>query len=217
VNYGDRAWQSSRLWIAPITIALTRGRGYGLERIPPSGGCVLAITHLAWVDIPLVGALSPRNINYVAKVELGRVPLFGRYLAWHGIISVRRGESDRDAVRLMRQAARDGRAVGLFVEGTRQKHTGVPGKAQPGAAMVALQEDVPVVPIAIYGTYEWRPWNRVPCSIAVGEPVRFDDLPKNGRGYKEATAEIERRIRVLHDWLADVHARGRPRGETPPL
>jgi hypothetical protein len=47
--------------------------------------------------------------------------------------------------------------------------------------------------------------------------VRFEGLPKGGRGYKEATAEIERRINVLFDWLADVHARGRPRDETPPI
>ncbi|HZQ02395.1 MAG TPA: lysophospholipid acyltransferase family protein [Gaiellaceae bacterium] len=216
MSYGDVAWQVSRLWLGPIAIALTRARGYGLERIPRSGGCVLAITHLAWVDIPIVGALSPRNINYVAKVELGRVPLLASFLRWHGIIPVRRGESDREAVRLMRQAAHDGRAVGLFVEGTRQR-SGVPGKAQPGAAMVALQEEVPVVPIAVYNTQRWRLGNFAPCSLAVGESMRFDGLAKNGRGYKEATAEIEQRIRALFDWLADVHARGRPRGETPPL
>src|SRR5207247_3685418 len=126
-----------------------------------SGGCVLAITHLAWVDIPLAGALSPRNLNYVAKVELMRIPGVGRYLKWHGVISVRRGESDRDAVRAMRQAAGDGRAVAVFVEGTRQR-TGVPGIAQPGAAMVALQENVPVIPVAIYGTQFWKPWSFAP-------------------------------------------------------
>jgi len=215
VEYGDRAWRLSRLWLAPLTKALTRARGFGLDRIPAEGGCVLAITHLAWIDIPLVGALSRRNVNYVAKVELEKIPGFGRFLLWHGIIPVRRGESDRDAVRLMRQAARDGRALGLFVEGTRQRQ-GEPGVAQPGAAMVALQEDVPVVPIAVYGTHEWRPWNLRRCAVAVGEPVRFEGLPKGGRGYKEATAEIERRIRVLFDWLAEMDARGLPPGEVPP-
>jgi hypothetical protein len=54
-------------------------------------------------------------------------------------------------------------------------------------------------------------------SVAFGEPVRFDGIPKNGRGYKEATAEIERRLNVLFDWLADVHAQGRPPGLEPPL
>jgi 1-acyl-sn-glycerol-3-phosphate acyltransferase len=129
---------------------------------------------------------------------------------------VRRGQSDRDAVRQMKQSARDGRVVGLFVEGTRLK-LGRPGPAQPGAAMVALQEDVPVVPMAIYGTQFWRLGNFAPVSVAFGEPVRFDGLPKNGRGYKEATAEIERRINVLFDWLADQHARRRPAGLEPPL
>jgi 1-acyl-sn-glycerol-3-phosphate acyltransferase len=214
--YGDFAWRTSRLWIAPLARILTRGRGYGLDRVPPSGGCVLAINHLAWVDIPLVGALSPRDINYVAKVELRHVPAVGRFLAWHGIIAIRRGESDRDAVRTMRQFAAAGRAIGVFVEGTRQK-TGRPGHAQPGAAMVAIQEDVPVVPIAVYGSQFWKPGNFAPCSIAVGEPFRFEGLPKGGRGYKEASVEIERRLNILFDWLADVHARGRPRGETPPL
>ena len=214
--YGDLAWTTSRLWLAPAARLLTRGRAYGLDRLPEHGGCVLAITHLAWIDIPLVGALSPRNLNYVAKVELKGLPALGRFIDWHGVISVRRGESDRDAVRKMRQAVRDGRPVALFVEGTRQR-TGVPGVAQPGAAMVALQEAVPVIPVGLYGTQFWNPWNFAPCSIALGEPVRFDDLPRNGRGYKEATSEIERRIRVLYDWLAALHARGRPKGEVPPL
>jgi 1-acyl-sn-glycerol-3-phosphate acyltransferase len=114
----------------------------------------------------------------------------------------------------MRTAARNGAALGIFVEGTRQL-SGRPGPAQPGAAMIAIQEDVPVIPVAVYGTEHWRVGR--PCSIAVGEPVRYDGLPKGGRGYKEATADIERRILTLFDWLADVHRRGRPKGLTPPL
>jgi 1-acyl-sn-glycerol-3-phosphate acyltransferase len=213
--YGDFAWRLSRLYLAPITKFATRARGYGLDRIPRTGGCVLAINHLSWIDIALVGALSPRNINYVAKVEAHRVPGLGPFIRWHGAIAVRRGESDREAVRLMRQAVRDGRALGLFVEGTRQR-SGVPGKALPGAAMVAIQEHVPVVPVAVYGTPAWRIGNRAPCSIAVGEPFLLDGFPKGGPGYREASAEIERRIRTLWDWLGEVHARGRPAGETPP-
>ncbi len=215
-TYGDLAWFISRRWLAPIAKVATRARGYGLERIPKTGGCVLAINHLAWIDIPIVGSLSPRNLNYVAKVEAQRWPVLGAFIAWHGVVMVRRGESDRDAVRNMRRLAHEGRALGIFVEGTRQR-SGFPGKAQPGAAMVALQEDVPVVPVGIYGTQFWKPGNFAPCSIAVGEPVSFDGLPKNARGYKEATAEIERRIHALYDWLADVHSRGRPKGEVPPL
>jgi 1-acyl-sn-glycerol-3-phosphate acyltransferase len=215
-SYGDLAWFTSRRWLAPIAKAATRGRGYGLDRIPKTGGCVVAINHLAWIDIPLVGSLSPRNLNYVAKIESQRWPVLGPFIAWHGVVTVRRGESDRDAVRKMRQMAADGRALGVFVEGTRQK-SGFPGKAQPGAAMVAIQENVPVVPIGIYGTQFWKVGNFAPCSIAVGEPFMLDNLPKGGRGYKEGSVEIEVRLRALFDWLAGVHARGRPKGEVPPL
>ena len=216
-GYGDFAWKTSRLWLSPLTYALARPRAYGLERMPPAGGCVLAINHLAWIDIPVVGAQSPRNINYVAKVEITRVPGFGRFVNWHGIINVRRGESDRDAVRAMLELARAGRAIGLFVEGTRQKTTKRPGHVQPGAAMVATQAEVPVVPIAVYGTQFWKPFNFAPCSIAIGEPYLIEGVPKGGKGYKEASLEIERRLNLLFDWLADVHAQGRPRGLTPPL
>ena len=215
MEYGDFAWKTSRWYMSPAALFVSRGRGYGLDRIPLEGGCVLAINHLSWIDIPLVGALSPRNINYVAKIEAHDAPFLGWLIRKHGTLAVRRGESDREAVRLMRQAARDGRAVGLFIEGTRQKR-GFPGEPQPGAAMVAIQESVPVVPIAVYGTQWWRLGNFAPCSIAVGEPFLLEGLPPGGKGYKEGSQEIMRRIRVLFDWLATVHAEGRPKGLVPP-
>jgi 1-acyl-sn-glycerol-3-phosphate acyltransferase len=217
VSYGDLAWRTSRFYIAPATYALTRARAYGRDRMPAEGGCVLAINHLAWIDIPVVGSQSPRDINFVTKAEMSRVPGFGRYLEWHGIISIRRGESDRDAVRAMVDYARAGRAIGVFVEGTRQKVAKRPGHVQPGAAMVALQADVPVVPIAVYGTQFWKPFNFAPCTIAIGEPFRFEGLVRGGKGYKEGSLEIERRLNVLFDWLGEMHAQGRPRDRTPPL
>jgi 1-acyl-sn-glycerol-3-phosphate acyltransferase len=208
-------WATGRVYMGIPARLVTRGRAYGREHVPREGGVVLAANHLHWIDVPLLGALSPRNLDFVAKVEALKLPGFGAFIRSFGTIAVRRGESDREAVRQMRQAARDGRALGLFVEGTRQR-TGRPGTAQPGAAMVAIQEDVPVVPAAIYGTQFWELVNFAPCSIGFGKPMDFGNLPKNGRGYKEATAEIEREIHRLFDWLAEVHGRGRPQGLTPP-
>jgi 1-acyl-sn-glycerol-3-phosphate acyltransferase len=216
VQYGDFAWRTGRVYLGWPMRAMGRVRAYGTERVPPEGGIVLAANHMHWADIPVLGVVCPRNVNYVAKLEVLRFPLLGSYVRWFGTISVRRGASDRDAVRLMRQAVRDGRALGLFVEGTRLK-LGRPGPALPGAAMVALQEEVPVVPTVIYGTQFWKIGNFKPCSVAFGEPLYFEGLTKTGRGYKEATAEIERRINVLFDWLAELHANGRPKRATPPL
>jgi 1-acyl-sn-glycerol-3-phosphate acyltransferase len=212
----DIAWAIGRRTMGWPARSVARIRTYGRDRVPATGGLVYAVNHMHWFDIPLLGVVSPRNVDFVAKFEAVVFPGLGRYLKWHGTIAVRRGESDRDAVRQMKQSAHDGRVVGLFVEGTRNP-AGRPGTAQPGAAMVALQESVPVIPIAIYGTQFWKVGNFAPVSVAFGQPVTFDGLPKNGRGYKEATVEIERRINVLFDWLAEVHAEGRPKGVEPPL
>jgi len=215
VNAVDAVWRVGRLTIAPVTQVFSRLRVYGKENVPPTGGVVLALNHFHWLDPPAFGAACPRTIYYMAKIEAHRVPGLGQLIRSFGTFSVRRGESDREAVRMMRKIVADGHALGLFVEGTRQL-SGEPGEVQPGAGMVALQESVPVVPAAIHGTEDWRPGNFHPVSVAWGQPMTFEDLPKNGKGYRQASGEIQAEIRRLWEWLREVHAAGRPRGLTPP-
>jgi 1-acyl-sn-glycerol-3-phosphate acyltransferase len=200
VNSADVVWAIGRIYIGWPVRLFTRARAVGLENVPKTGGAVYAINHLHWIDIPLTGLLSPRTVWFVAKAEAANYPVAGAFLRMHGAIAIRRGESDREAVRRMRDEARAGHVIGLFVEGTRQK-SGRPGVAQPGAAMVGMQEDVPVIPVAIYGTQFWKPGNFRRCTVAFGEPLHFEHLPKNGKGYREATAVIERRIHELFDEL----------------
>ena len=176
---------------------------------------MLAINHFAWIDVIAFGSASPRTILYVAKSEADRIPGVGHLMRFMGAFPIRRGESDRDAVRKMRQIVRDRKVLGVFAEGTRQR-SGVPGEVQPGAAMVAINEEVPVIPGAIQGSQAWRPWNFSPVTIAWGEPMRFDGLPRNGRGYREASIEIQSKIRELWLWLVELHELDRPRTATPP-
>ena len=215
MNGVDAVWAAGRVTIQPLVRMLVPLRDYGAERVPRSGGVVLAFNHFHWIDPPAFGALSPRSIYFMAKVEAHRIPGLGHLIRSFGTISVRRGESDREAVRRMREVVRDGHALGLFVEGTRQR-SGELGPVQPGAAMVALQEDVPVVPGAVFGSHTWRVGNFQPVSIAWGEPVRFDGLPRNGKGYREASTELAAKLRELHEWLVALHALGRPRDAVPP-
>jgi len=175
---------------------------------------VLAINHFSWVDTVSFGAACPRTIYYVAKIEAYEIAPLAALIRAFGATPIRRGESDREAVRAMRRLVHDGNALGLFVEGTRQR-AGVPGKAMPGAAMVALQEDVPVIAGAIHGSQTWKLGNFHPVSVAWGEPLRFDRLPRGGRGYREATIEIERRIRGLWEFLVEMHRLRRPHGVPP--
>jgi 1-acyl-sn-glycerol-3-phosphate acyltransferase len=215
MNRTDAVWVVGRLTIGTATRIVAPLRVYGAERMPASGGLVVAANHFSWIDPPALGAASPRTLYMMAKVEAHRVPGLGELMRSFGAFPVRRGESDREAVRVMRQIVKDGNALGMFVEGTRQR-SGVPGEVQPGAAMVAINEEVPLQPVAIHGSQRWRVGNFAPVSVAWGEPVRFDGLPRGGRGYREASLEIERRIRALWEWLVEVHEHGRPRDATPP-
>lgn len=215
MNRTDAVWAVGRLTIGLWVRVVARLRVYGAERVPREGGVVLAFNHFHWVDPPAFGTASPRPIYFMAKIEAHRIPGLGQLIRAFGTFSVRRGESDREAVRLMRQIVRDGHALGLFVEGTRQRG-GVPGSAQPGAAMVAIQEGVPVVCAAIHGTETWKLGNFRKCSIAWGEPMTFNDLPRNGKGYRAASGEIEAELHRLWSWLVDLHRAGRPRVATPP-
>jgi 1-acyl-sn-glycerol-3-phosphate acyltransferase len=215
VNGTDVVWRLGRLTIGSAVRAFAPLRVYGTERVPSYGGVVLALNHFSWLDPPVFGTASPRTIYYMAKIEAHAVPGLGELIRLFGTFSVRRGESDREAVRRMREVVRDGKVLGIFAEGTRQR-SGVPGAVQPGAAMAALQEDVPVVVGVIHGSQMWRPGNFAPVSVAWSEPMRFDGLPRNGRGYREASAEIQREIRRQWEWLRDLHELGRPRFATPP-
>jgi 1-acyl-sn-glycerol-3-phosphate acyltransferase len=215
VNRTDVAWAIGRPTIGGAVKLVAPLRVYGAERMPPSGGLVVAANHFSWVDPPALGAASPRTLYFMAKVEAHRVPGLGQLMRSFGAFAVRRGESDREAVRIMRQIVRDGHALGMFAEGTRQR-SGVPGPVQPGAAMVAINEDAPVIPAAIRGSHEWRLGTFRPVSVAWGEPMSFDGLQRGGKGYKEASLEIERKLRELWEWLGGIHELGRPRDAVPP-
>ncbi len=215
MNRTDVIWAVGRRTIGTATRLVAPLRVYGAERVPMDGGLVVASNHFSWIDPPVLGAASPRTLYFMAKVEAHRIPGLGQLMRSFGAFPVRRGESDRDAVRTMREIVRNGHALGMFVEGTRQE-SGVPGSVQPGAAMVAITEDVPLIPVAL-SSQSWGLGNFEPVSVAWGVPMRFDELPRGGRGYKQASLEIERKIRELWDWLAEMNSLGRPRDATPPV
>jgi len=208
VSLPDVTWALGRPTMGGAARLATRLRVYGREHVPPEGGIVVACNHFSWIDPVVLGASSPRVLYYMAKVEAHRVPGLGAFIRAFGCFPVRRGESDREAVRTMRRIVAEGHALGLFVEGTRQR-SGVPGVVQPGAAMVALQEEAPIVPVAIHGTQTWKPGNFHPVSILWGKPMSFTGLPKGGRGYKEASALVQQEIRRLFDRLVELHRLGR--------
>ena len=214
MNRGQTAWLIGR----PIFSALIRTfaplRTYGNERVPRHGPLVLCCNHFSWLDPWALGVGVPRTVYYVAKQEAHDTPVMGWFIRLFGTAAIRRGESDREAVRVMREIVRRGETLGMFPEGTRQKRE--PGPVLPGAAMVAIQEEAPVVCAAIEGTQDWRLGNFHHVSIAFGEPFSLAGLPRNSKGYREGSAAIQHEIRRQWEFLVRLNDVGRPRLATPP-
>lgn len=140
-----------KLWLPKLFQLCFGCKCSGLENIPEEGGVILAANHISNWDPPVAAAFVPRNVCYMAKEELFRIPLFGRAIRALGAFPVRRGASDRAAIRKAINLLSDGACLGVFPEGTRSR-TGALGKAEPGLALLAVKSGAPVVPAAIVGT-----------------------------------------------------------------
>jgi 1-acyl-sn-glycerol-3-phosphate acyltransferase len=214
VNRIQVAWLFGRPAFTALVKTFAPLRIYGTERIPRHGAFILCCNHFSWLDPWAISLEVPRTVFYIAKQEAHDTPVMGPFIRLFGTESIRRGESDREAVRVMREIVRRGDVLGMFPEGTRQQRE--PGPVLPGAAMIAVQEETPVVCGAIEGTQEWRLGNFRPVSIAYGEPFSLDGLPRNSRGYREGAERIQHEIRTQWDFLVRTVQVGRPRVATPP-
>jgi 1-acyl-sn-glycerol-3-phosphate acyltransferase len=191
----DRAWVWLRLVLGTAVRVLLRPRVRGVEHVPRSGACVFVANHASWWDIPAVGQVQPRTIRYMAKSELFRVPVFGRIVAWGGGFPVRRGEPDRDALRIVHETIEAGGAVGIFIQGHRQAEL---EGAKAGAGRCAVVEDAPVIPVALRGTGTWRPGRRV--DITFGAPRTYERGDRRAaQAYRETADELMAEIRALHE------------------
>lgn len=202
-------WKLAR-HVLPGTISvLAPNAGYGGEKMPQTGGLIVASNHFGTIDPPLVGSHSRRTIYFMTKVELLEMPFVGELLRHSGAFSVRRGEGDRDAIRMSRWLLQQGHVVGMFMEGTRQD-LGYPGPVHPGGAMLAIQEGVPVIPCGI-DTFQWRViGHRRRCCIVWGDPIDLSHLPRRSAGYREGAAILEREIRRLWRQAAQAVVDGFP-------
>jgi 1-acyl-sn-glycerol-3-phosphate acyltransferase len=162
----------------PVVKLLFRLRAKGTENVPPTGGIVLAANHLSNFDPwPLALPFFPRRFfRFMAKAELFWFPL-GLVVVGGGGFKVRRGEADEEAIATAVALARDGHAVVMFPEGTRRQK-GVRKKHdarwRTGAARIAIEAGVPLVPAGIAGTD--RLARLGPLRVVYGPPIDVADL-----------------------------------------
>jgi 1-acyl-sn-glycerol-3-phosphate acyltransferase len=179
-------------------------RARGVENLPATG-FVLAANHISNFDPwPLGIPLWPRRyLRFMAKSELYWWPL-GSLLSAAGAFPVRRGKGDVEAIETAVRLCREGHVVMMFPEGTRRtkglrkKHR---ARAHPGAARIALQAGVPLVPAATKGTDRLRQLG--PLRVVYGRPLELDDLAglEPMRAAREATARLMQAIHTLEESL----------------
>ncbi len=173
-------WSRLLLWFSGAELVLEDG-----EHLPLDGPAVLVSNHASHLDGPALIVALPRPIFFVAKKELARIPIFGQILVAIGTVIVDRGRSEK-ARRQMQRAldrVRQGRWVVVFAEGTRSRD----GRVAPfkkGGFHLAIDAQVPIVPIAIRGSHTILPKGathpRRPgtIEIVVGEPIPVEGLDK---------------------------------------
>jgi 1-acyl-sn-glycerol-3-phosphate acyltransferase len=140
----------------PVVRLVFRYRAEGNEHLPPAGGYVLAAGHVSNLDPwPLGLALWPRRfLRFMAKSELFWFPL-GPFIQACGAFKVHRGRADREAIQTAVDLARAGHVNAMFPEGTRRKkglRKKFRAEAHTGAARIAIEAGVPLVPAGIKGT-----------------------------------------------------------------
>jgi 1-acyl-sn-glycerol-3-phosphate acyltransferase len=156
--------------------ALYRTRIVGKERLPRSGGYVLAPSHRSMMEITLLALVTKDRIRYMGKAEVFKIPVLSSIFRSLGGFPVARDGTDRKAVRDSMAMLQAGDRLAIFPEGTRQ-HGPKIQPLQPGAAYLALRANVPIVPVGMAGTEEIMRSGRgrLPrfgrVVIVVGEPL----------------------------------------------
>lgn len=185
----------------------------GLENIPQRGPGILAGNHLSYLDPPVIGAVVPRPVRFMAKAELFKIPIFNLFLRRIRTFPVHRGAADRSAIRAALQVLEAGDLMALFPEGTRNR-TGELLPPQKGVASIALRSHAPVIPVGITGTSivdrRLHPMRRPLIRVSFGPPVDLDDL-RTGAFSKHILAEASSRVMSAIERQIEICRKGRIR------
>ena len=180
----------------PILRSAFRYRAFGADNLPRDGGYVLAAGHVSNLDPWALGLqIWPRRfLRFMGKSELFWFPL-SLIIEGAGAFKVHRGQADREAIETAIELARAGNVIAMFPEGTRRKK-GLRKKyeagAHTGAARIALEANVPLVPAGVKGTDGLRRF--AAWRVRYGAPIDIDDL--RGREMSEAARTATDRLMI---------------------
>lgn len=175
---------------------LWRARVFGAENVPATGRLIVACNHISYFDPPLLGALCPRRIRYMAKKELFAIPVLGSVIRGLGAYSVDRHGSATGAIKRSLHVLEEGGTIGIFPEGRRSR--GGPSAPQTGVALLASLAAAPVVPACVHGTDRALRLGRV--DVAFGAPIA---LPRDRKATRDDLAKFAADIMNSIEVLAE--------------
>ena len=199
---GARCFYRGCWWIAyGLSRLLFRLRVEGAEHLPTQGGLIVASNHRSYIDPVLIGVAAVRELSYVTKREVVKVPLLGWLIRKLNAIPIDRSRGDRAALRAAEDRLKSGGALFLFPEGTRNKGDRFLDP-KPGIGIIVSRVGVPVVPAHIYGTT--NVWTSLVGLSAVivrfGRPIRnrVDERQMSRKEtYHAISREVMCRIKAL--------------------
>jgi 1-acyl-sn-glycerol-3-phosphate acyltransferase len=191
-------YQFARAVVLSVFKVVFRVRVVGKDRVPSTGAYIVAPSHRSILDIPFAAFITPRTVRFLAKDDLFRTPLGGRFFDALGAVKVERGTADRAALRALEDALAAGSPVAVFPEGTR--HSG-PDIAElfAGAAFLAIKLGVPIVPVGIGGSEHILPKGKLfprvhRVAVSVGRPIMPPAL--EGRARRAAATTLTTQLQA---------------------
>lgn len=178
----------------------------GKENIPPQGSVVLIGNHVSLWDPVILACSVDRTVHFMAKEELFRIPLVGKLISALCAFPIKRGQPDRNALRIATKLLNNGEVLGLFPEGTRSK-TGELLPFHPGAALFALRAGAPIIPMYLRGTKTTFPLTfRGKIEVTIGKPLSYEDLydkKVSSEDLERVTSDIMGEMRRLQKDVQD--------------
>jgi len=142
----------SKLFVFPIYKFVFKGHLIGRENIPQKDSFIMVSNHGSLLDPPLLGHALGRNISFMAKAELFRIPFLGFIIKACGAYPVKRGIADKNTIKTACKKLSNDNSIGIFIDGTRQKNGRV-NKPKQGAALLAFKNQKLLLPVAIVNSH----------------------------------------------------------------
>jgi len=166
----------SKLFVFPIYKFVFKGHLIGRENIPQKGSFIMVANHGSLLDPPLLGHSLKRNISFMAKAELFKIPCLGFVIRACGAYPVKRGIADKNTIKTACNKLSNNNCIGIFIDGTRQKNGRV-NKPKKGAALLAFKNQKLLLPVAIVNSHRLMRFKFLfplfsKIVIKVGKPVQ---------------------------------------------